>query len=61
MSDTATYTSDIVTPQGAAPAASALSGKGYCSPEVIDLGKASQLLQGGSRVGTDNFSQTYGF
>lgn len=32
----------------------------YRSPEVVDLGKASELLQGGSIVGADNSSQTYG-
>lgn len=30
----------------------------YGSPEVVDLGKASDLLQGGSRYGMDNFYQT---
>lgn len=30
----------------------------YRRPEVVDLGKASDLLQGGSRMGGDNFNQT---
>ena len=33
--------------------------KAYRSPEVVDLGKASTLLQGGNVSGRDNFYQTY--
>jgi hypothetical protein len=31
----------------------------YRSPEVVDLGKASELLQGGAYTGKDNFWQQY--
>jgi hypothetical protein len=31
----------------------------YRSPEVMDLGKASKLLQGGGCVGADSSSLTY--
>lgn len=31
----------------------------YRSPEIVDLGKASKLLQGGNVAGRDNFWQTY--
>jgi hypothetical protein len=30
----------------------------YRSPEIADLGKASELLQGGASVGRDNSNQT---
>lgn len=33
----------------------------YRKPEIVDLGKATRILQGGSIVGHDNFNQTYGF
>lgn len=31
----------------------------YYSPKVVDLGKASDLLQGGGSHGLDNFYQTH--
>jgi hypothetical protein len=51
-------TSDIENLQIAEPMRKVNGQQTYRSPEVVDLGKASELLQGGSSIGRDNFNQT---
>jgi len=51
-------TSDIENLQVGETARTVTGQQTYRSPEVVDLGKASELLQGGCHYGADNFRQT---
>jgi hypothetical protein len=46
------------TPKVPRPESNATGQQTYCIPEIIDLGQARILLQGGSSHGMDNFFQT---
>ena len=58
MTQQTSLTSDIENPQVVEPARKVNGQQTYRSPEIVDLGKASELLQGGSSLGLDNFYQT---
>ena len=58
MTQQTSLTSDIENPQVVEPARTVNGQQTYRSPEIVDLGKASELLQGGSSLGLDNFYQT---
>lgn len=58
MAQQTSLTSDVENPQVVEPVRGVNGQQTYRSPEVIDLGKASELLQGGCMYGYDNFYQT---
>lgn len=50
--------SDVINSQVAKLVSEANKQQSYRIPEVVDLGKANELLQGGGPIGLDSFYQT---